>query len=74
MEQIEFFTEDNKLSRLSSMGDPLERVAMAIDFEAFRRLLDAVFQKEPAAPGGSAMGLLADVQDTAAPTVVQHSG
>ena len=52
MKQIEFFTEDNRLSQLSSMGDPLERVAEAIDFELFRPLLNTALQKEPEAPGG----------------------
>jgi len=52
MKQIGFFTEADRLFRLSSMGDPLEKVAESVDFEIFRPLLDKVFQKEPAAPGG----------------------
>ena len=52
MKQIDFFTEESRLSRLSKMGDPLERVARTVDFEQFRPILNAVFQKEPAAPGG----------------------
>jgi len=52
MKQMEFFAEDNRLSRLSSMGDPLERVTEAVEFEIFRPVLNKVFQKESAAPGG----------------------
>jgi len=52
MKQIDFFTEHSRLARLSSMGDPLEKVASAIDFELFRPTLSSVFQKEPIAPGG----------------------
>ena len=52
MKQIDFFTEESRLSRLSKMGDPLERVARTVDFEQFRPILNAVFQKESVAPGG----------------------
>ena len=43
MRQIGLFDEDNRLSRLSEMGDPLEKVAKTIDFEIFRPILDKVF-------------------------------
>ena len=52
MKQKDIFSEDNRLSRLSSMGDPLERVKATIDFEMFRPVLNKVFQKESSAPGG----------------------
>jgi IS5 family transposase len=52
MKQSGFFTEEDRLYRLSSMGDPLEKVAASVDFEIFRLLLNKVFQKEPVAPGG----------------------
>ena len=52
MKQRGFFTEEDRLLRLSSMGDPLEKVAGSVDFEIFRPLLNQVFQKEPVAPGG----------------------
>ena len=52
MKQINFIAEDNRLSRLSAMGDPLERVAGAVDFEIFRPVMNTVFEKETAAPGG----------------------
>ena len=34
------------------MGDPLEKVAVSVDFEIFRPLLNEVYQKEAATPGG----------------------
>jgi len=52
MKQRGFFTEEERLFRLSSMGDPLEKVAGSVDFEIFRPLLNQVFPKEPVAPGG----------------------
>jgi len=52
MKQRGFFTEEDRLCRLSSMGDPLEKVAVSVDFEIFRPLLNMVYQKEATAPGG----------------------
>jgi IS5 family transposase len=52
MKQQGFFTEEDRLFRLSSMGDPLEKVADSVDFEIFRPLLNKVFQKESVASGG----------------------
>jgi len=34
-----FFDQDIRLSKLSSLGDPLERLDKGIDFEIFRELL-----------------------------------
>ncbi|MDR1684841.1 MAG: transposase, partial [Desulfovibrio sp.] len=47
-----FFDESIRLSRLSSMGDPLEDIAHVIDFELFRPVLDKIFQKEGKGKGG----------------------
>jgi len=52
MKQIGFFTEEDRLSKLSVMGDPLEKMTGAVDFEKFRPLLNKIFQKEALAPGG----------------------
>ena len=52
MKQLSFFAEETRLTRLTSMGDPLEKVTETVDFELFRPVLDKVFQKTPAAPGG----------------------
>ena len=43
MKQQGFFDEDNRLSRLSKLGDPLKKVSQAVDWEIFRPLLNAVF-------------------------------
>jgi len=34
-----FFDQDIRLSKLSKLGDPLERLNQGIDFEFFRELL-----------------------------------
>lgn len=52
MNQIGYFDEDNRLVRLSEIGDPLEKVASAVDWNIFRPILNAVFLKEARAPGG----------------------
>ena len=46
MKQRGFFDEDNRLSRLSEMGDPLEKVSQAVEWEIFRPILNEVFHKE----------------------------
>lgn len=52
MKQISFFDEDNRLKRLSEMGDPLEKVSKAVNWEIFRPILKKVFQKEKSGTGG----------------------
>jgi len=52
MKQINFFAEDNRLDRLSKMGDPLEKVAGAVDFEIFRPTLDTAIPREKGDKGG----------------------
>ena len=52
MKQIGFFDEDNRLRRLSEMGDPLEKMSKAVNWEMFRPILNKVFLKKTAAPGG----------------------
>jgi len=41
-----FLDEGNRLERLSKLGDPLEKVTAALDFEIFRPILDAIYRKE----------------------------
>jgi len=41
--QIGFGDEQSRLARLSDIGDPLEKLAAAVDFELFRPLLDEMF-------------------------------
>jgi IS5 family transposase len=46
MKQYNFLTEDNRLHRLSEMGDPLEKVSNIIDWELFRNTLNKAFDKD----------------------------
>ena len=52
MKQMGFLDEDRRLSRLSEMGDPLEKVSRVVDWEMFRPLLNKVFHKEERGAGG----------------------
>lgn len=47
-----FFDQDLRLSKLTALGDPLERLARGVDFEVFRKLLTEGLYKEPQGPGG----------------------
>ena len=52
MKQIGYFDEDRRLARLSEMGDPLEKVSQAVDWEIFRGIMNRVFHKEVRGAGG----------------------
>jgi IS5 family transposase len=47
-----FWDQDLRLSKLSKLGDPLERLNNGIDFEMFRVLLESRLSKLAKAPGG----------------------
>jgi IS5 family transposase len=47
-----FFDQDIRLSKLSQLGDPLERLNKGVEFEMFRLLLEDGLSKEPKGPGG----------------------
>lgn len=47
-----FFDQDIRLSRLTQLGDPLERLGREVDFEVFRELLTDGLHREPAGKGG----------------------
>ncbi|MFZ1749092.1 MAG: transposase, partial [Saprospiraceae bacterium] len=47
-----FFDQDFRLTKLSKLGDPLERLSQGIDFEIFRVLLDDKLSKLPKGKGG----------------------
>lgn len=54
MKQYNIFAEDDRLARLSKMGDPLEKVTEHIDFEMFRPALEEAVRnmdKDPAKGG-----------------------
>jgi IS5 family transposase len=47
-----FWDQDFRLSKLSKLGDPLERLNKGIDFEMFRELLESRLSQLAKAPGG----------------------
>jgi len=44
--------EDDRLKRLSELGDPLEKIGKSIEWELFRPVLSSALQKEAKGPGG----------------------
>lgn len=52
MKRINLFAESNRLDRLGTIGDPLEKVASTIDFEIFRPLLDEAIPRKKRDKGG----------------------
>jgi transposase len=52
MKQINFLAEDQRLARLSEMGDPLEKVTEAVDWEEFRSELNKTPKEEMRGLGG----------------------
>ena len=47
-----FFDVDERLAALSRAGDPLERLAAVVDFEAFRAELEGALPRSDRAKGG----------------------
>lgn len=47
-----FFDQDIRLTKLSKLGDPLERLNNGVDFELFRAFLEEKLSKEPKGKGG----------------------
>lgn len=47
-----FFDQDIRLSKLSALGDPLERLSKGVDFEIFRGVLEASLTKLSKGKGG----------------------
>lgn len=47
-----FFDQDFRLTKLSKLGDPLEKLSKGIDFEIFRNILEEKLHKEPKGVGG----------------------
>lgn len=52
MDQPGFFDIDERLSRLSGLGDQLEAFSRAVDFELFRQELDAALSYSDGSKGG----------------------
>lgn len=49
---VGFFDQDFRLSKLTKLGDPLERLIQGVDFEMFRPLLENRLHVEPKYKGG----------------------
>ncbi len=52
MKQRGFFDVDERLKRVSDLGDPLEAMTAVIDFEGFRPLLDQALRRSDGTKGG----------------------
>lgn len=52
MKQIGFFDESNCLSKLSKLGDQLEKLNRIVDWRMFESILNRVFAKEQKGTGG----------------------
>lgn len=46
------FDEENRLTRISQLGDPLERLRTVIDWKIFAPILNRAMYHEPKGPGG----------------------
>ncbi|MFC7556624.1 transposase [Pseudoroseomonas wenyumeiae] len=51
-DQLGFFDVDERYAALSAAGDPLERLSVVVDFEIFRRVLDAALKRSDPGRGG----------------------
>lgn len=47
-----FFDEDERLEKISKLGDNLEKLNRAVDWEMFRETIEKVFEKEKKGAGG----------------------
>lgn len=52
MNQVGFFDVDERLKRVSDLGDPLEVMTDVIDFEGFRSVLDLALKRSDRKKGG----------------------
>ena len=52
MKQAGFFEVEERLRRVSDLGDPLEAMAGIIDFEGFRAVLDKALARSDRSRGG----------------------
>lgn len=51
-EGTRIFDEDVKLEKISRLGNQLEKLNKAVDWEQFRSILVEAFEKESKRPGG----------------------
>ena len=52
MKTLNFFAEDDRLAKLSKLGDQLEKLDRVMDWKIFEPLLKGVFAKETKGAGG----------------------
>lgn len=52
MKTLNFFAEDNRLAKLSKLGDQLEKLNCVMEWKNFEPLLKSVFAKEAKGAGG----------------------
>jgi len=52
MKQKGFFDEDDRLKKISELGDSLEKLNKHIEWEMFRKILTKALRKEPKGAGG----------------------
>ena len=52
MKQVGFFDVEERLKRVSDLGDPLEAIGEIIDFEGFRPVLDKALSRSDGSKGG----------------------
>jgi IS5 family transposase len=52
MKTLNFFAEDNRLAKLSKLGDQLEKLNRVMDWKIFEPLLKSVFVKDTKGAGG----------------------
>ncbi len=52
MKQYNYLAEENRLARLSEMGDPLEKAAESVNLEIFRPIIEGALRHEAKGPGG----------------------
>ena len=50
--QAGLFDEDERLARISKLGDPLERLRTSVQWDLFAPILNQALHKEPNGPGG----------------------
>ena len=52
MKQRGLFDEDERLQKISALGDPLEKLDKVINWNIFRPTLTTALRKEAKGPGG----------------------
>lgn len=72
--QLDYFDLQDRYAQTSKSGDPLERMAHAVEFEPFRDRLNRALKRSDHGRGGRSLGLRsrADVQG-ADPAIIGYA-